>query len=79
LFGSEPIPQPYAESADALHATNASGELQVDHRRCVSALLEVDPIAENHGAVERETGFRAVPRDKLAYRVIVYQKRAVAA
>jgi hypothetical protein len=35
------------------------------------ALLEVDAIAENDGAVERQTWLRAVPGDELANRVLV--------
>jgi hypothetical protein len=37
----------------------------------VKALLEVDAIAENDGAVECEARLRAVPGDELANRVLV--------
>jgi hypothetical protein len=46
-------------------------EPQVDGGRCILPLLEVNSIAENDGAVERETWLRAVPRDELPNRVIV--------
>ena len=36
-----------------------------------AALLKVDAIAENDGAVERKPRLRAVPGDKLANRVLV--------
>jgi len=44
---------------------------QIDGGGRVMALLEVDPIAKNDGAVERETWLRAVPGDELSNRVFV--------
>ena len=46
-------------------------EPKVDRRRCVLPLFEVDPITENHCAVECEARLRAVPGDELTNRVIV--------
>ncbi len=36
-------------------------EPQIDGRRCILPLLEVNPVAENDGAVERQAWLRAVP------------------
>ena len=47
------------------------GDSQVDGCRRVTALLQVDPITENHRAVEREPRLRAVPGDELANRMLV--------
>jgi len=44
---------------------------QIDGGGRVIALLEVDPIAKNDGAVECETWLRAVPGDELSNRVLV--------
>src|SRR5213596_1984588 len=46
-------------------------EPQIDRGRGVLPLLEMNPIAEDDGAVKRETWLRAVPRDELTNRVIV--------
>jgi hypothetical protein len=46
-------------------------ETEIDGGRCVLPLLEVNPITEDDGAVERQPRLRAVPRDELANRVIV--------
>ena len=44
---------------------------QIDGSGRVMALLEVDPIAKNDGAVEGETWLRPVPGDELSNRVLV--------
>ena len=46
-------------------------EPQIDGGRCILPQLEVNPLPEDDGAVERETWLRAVPCDELANRVIV--------
>jgi hypothetical protein len=52
------------------HTTHGR-QAKVDRRWRVLPLLEVDPIAENDGTVERETWLRAVPCDELTNRVVV--------
>jgi hypothetical protein len=44
---------------------------QIDGGRCVLVLLEADPVSCDNGLVESESGFRAIPFDKLATGVIV--------
>src|SRR5437764_196244 len=44
---------------------------QINRRGRVLLLLEIDPVPQNHGAVEGETWFRAVPVDKLGYGMVV--------
>ncbi len=51
--------------------TADSCQPQIDGRRGVLAVLEVDPITKNHRTVEREAGFRTIPGDELANRVVV--------
>ena len=46
-------------------------ETQVDRGGCVLALLEVNAVPQDHRAVEREAGLRAVPLDELPDGVIV--------
>jgi hypothetical protein len=46
-------------------------EAQIDRGRRVVALLEVNAIAQDHRAVEREPGLRAIPCDELANGVLV--------
>jgi hypothetical protein len=46
-------------------------ETQVDRGGCVLALLKVNAVAQDHRAVEREAGLRAVPSDELPDGVIV--------
>jgi hypothetical protein len=47
------------------------GQAQINRGRRILPLLEVDAIAQDDGAVERETWLRAVPRDELTNGVIV--------
>jgi hypothetical protein len=42
-----------------------------DRGGCVLPLLDVNPIPEDHGAIEGETWLRAVPGDELPNRVVV--------
>jgi hypothetical protein len=51
------------------HAPNG-GQAKVDRGGCVLPLLEVNPIPEDHGAIEGETWLRAVPGDELPNRVV---------
>jgi hypothetical protein len=51
--------------------TPDGGEPQVDRRRRVVTLLEVNAIAENHCPVEREARLGTVPRDELVDCVVV--------
>ena len=51
--------------------TPDGGEPQVDRRRRVVTLLEVNAIAENHWPVESEARLGTVPRDELADCVVV--------
>jgi len=46
-------------------------ETQADRGGCVLALLKVNAVAQDHRAVEREAGLRAVPSDELADGVVV--------
>ena len=46
-------------------------EPQVDRGRRVLALLQMDPIPQDDGPIEREAWFRAVPADELADGVVV--------
>src|SRR5262249_24472544 len=48
-----------------------SRETQVDRRRRVSFLFEVDSVSEDHSAVEGKTWFRTVPLHKFSDRMIV--------
>ena len=42
------------------------GQPEVDRRRSISPLLEVNPVSEHDGAVESEAGLRTIPSDELA-------------
>jgi hypothetical protein len=46
-------------------------ETQVDRGRRVVSLLKVNAVAEDDGAIERQAGFRAVPRDELADGMVI--------
>ena len=59
-----------------MNITNGSqtpngGQAEVDRGGRVLPLLEVNPIPEDHGAIEGETWLGAVPRDELPNRVVV--------
>jgi len=47
------------------------GQSEIDRGRCVSTLLEMNPVAEHDGAVEREARLRTVPDDELANGMVV--------
>jgi hypothetical protein len=77
---SEPL---YAADASSQFGTEETGigslvrdpangrEAQIDRGGRVVALLKVNAVAEDHRAVEREAGLRAVPSDELANGVLV--------
>ena len=44
---------------------------EVDRRRCILLLFQVDPITENDRTVEGEARLRAVPTDELTNRLLV--------
>jgi hypothetical protein len=47
------------------------GKPQVDSGGSILGLFEVDPVARHHSLVEGEAGFRAVPVDEFADRMVV--------